>query len=232
MSMLTRMRQDLRAVVDRDPAARNGWEVALLYPGVHAVWAYRISHWLWIHGAKFLGRALSQFARWATGIEIHPGASIGDGVFIDHGAAVVIGETAEVGNDVTIYHGVTLGGTSLEHVKRHPTIGNRVILGAGAKLLGAITVGDDSRIGANAVLVRSVGANSVVVGVPGQVISSTSPVPVPKNAEPKDPDPVSRSLQSLLSRVAALESQVSGHIEPSELYVNEAGDWQTADFII
>jgi serine O-acetyltransferase len=230
--MLSRMRRDLRAVVDRDPAARNGWEVAFLYPGVHALWAHRLSHWLWTHGAKFLGRALSQFARWATGIEIHPGATLGEGVFIDHGAGVVIGETAEVGNDVTIYHGVTLGGTSLEHVKRHPTVGDRVVLGAGAKLLGAITVGDDSRIGANAVLVRSVGANSVVVGVPGQVISSTVPKPVPTNQEPKDPDPVASSLQSLLSRVAALETQVSGHVRQPDMYVNAVGDWESADFVI
>jgi len=226
------MRRDLRAVVDRDPAARNGWEVAFLYPGVHALWAHRASHWLWTHNAKFLGRALSQFARWATGIEIHPGAQLGEGVFIDHGAGVVIGETAEVGNDVTIYHGVTLGGTSLEHVKRHPTIGNRVILGAGAKLLGAITVGDDSRIGANAVLVRSVGANSVVVGVPGQVISSTVPKAIPTNAEPKDPDPVALSLQSLMSRVATLETQVSGHVKQPDMYVNAVGDWESADFVI
>ena len=230
--MLSRMRRDLRAVVDRDPAARNGWEVAFLYPGVHALWAHRASHWLWTHNAKFLGRALSQFARWATGIEIHPGAQLGEGVFIDHGAGVVIGETAEVGNDVTIYHGVTLGGTSLEHVKRHPTIGNRVILGAGAKLLGAITVGDDSRIGANAVLVRSVGANSVVVGVPGQVISSTVPKAIPTNAEPKDPDPVALSLQSLMSRVATLETQVSGHVKQPDMYVNAVGDWESADFVI
>jgi serine O-acetyltransferase len=219
-------------VVDRDPAARNGWEVAFLYPGVHALWGHRASHWLWAHNAKFLGRALSQFARWATGIEIHPGAQLGEGVFIDHGAGVVIGETAEVGNDVTIYHGVTLGGTSLEHVKRHPTIGNRVILGAGAKLLGAITVGDDSRIGANAVLVRSVGANSVVVGVPGQVISSTVPKTIPTNAEPKDPDPVALSLQSLMSRVATLETQVSGHVKQPDMYVNAVGDWESADFVI
>jgi serine O-acetyltransferase len=157
---------------------------------------------------------------------------LGEGVFIDHGAGVVIGETAEVGNDVTIYHGVTLGGTSLEHVKRHPTIGNRVILGAGAKLLGAITVGDDSRIGANAVLVRSVGANSVVVGVPGQVISSTVPKSAPVNEEPKDPDPVALSLQSLMSRVASLETQVSGHVKQPDLYVNAVGDWESADFVI
>jgi len=230
--MWNRMRRDLRSVVERDPAARTELEVALLYPGVHALWAHRASHWLWGRDAKFAGRAVSQFARWATGIEIHPGAEIGEGVFIDHGAAVVIGETAIVGDDVTIYHGVTLGGTSLEHVKRHPTIGNRVVLGAGAKLLGNIEVGDDSRVGANAVLVRSVDPNSVVVGVPGQVVKSTAPEPKPSNAEPKDPDPVSTSLQSLLTRVAELEKQVAGHVQPQELYVNAVGDWQAADFVI
>lgn len=230
--MWNRMKRDLRSVVDRDPAARSTWEVALLYPGVHALWAHRASHWLWNRDAKFAGRALSQFARWATGIEIHPGATIGDGVFIDHGAAVVIGETAEVGNDVTIYHGVTLGGTSLEHVKRHPTIGDRVILGAGAKLLGNIEVGSDSRVGANAVLVRSVAPGSVVVGVPGQVVKSANTEPTPKNAEPKDPDPVNKTLQALLTRVAELEKQVAGHVSPQELYVDEVGDWKAVDFVI
>jgi len=229
--MLARMRRDLRAVVDHDPAARTEWEVALLYPGVHAIWAHRASHWLWNKGAPFPARALSQAARWATGVEIHPAAIIGEGVFIDHGAAVVIGETAEIGRDVTIYHGVTLGGTSLDHGKRHPTIGDRVVLGAGAKVLGNLTVGDDSRIGANAVLVRSVGEHSVVVGVPGQVIASAAE-PASTGRGKSEPDPVSRSLHSLLTRVDALEVSISGQHYTADLYVNAAGDWQEADFVI
>jgi len=228
------MRRDVRAVIERDPAARNGWEVALLYPGVHALWAHRASHWMWQHGAQFPARWLSQTARWATGIEIHPGARIGERVFIDHGAAVVIGETAEIGDDVTIYHGVTLGGTTLEHGKRHPTIGDRVVLGAGAKVLGNLTVGDGSRIGANSVLVRSVGENSVVVGVPGQVISSgraPNSAPLVEDAS-SNPDPVSATLQALLARVAALETLVSGHTEPAGLQMNTVGVWETSDFSI
>src|SRR5512142_1036727 len=168
--MFATLRNDIRVVFERDPAARTLLEVLFNYPGLHAVWGHRISHWLWIHGFKFLGRWVSQWFRGFTGIEIHPGATIGPGFFIDHGMGVVIGETAEVGADVTIYHGVTLGGTSLAKGKRHPTIGDRVVIGAGAKVLGAISVGEDSRIGANAVVVRSVPANSVVVGVPGQIV--------------------------------------------------------------
>jgi serine O-acetyltransferase len=231
--VLNRMKRDIRAVVERDPAARSGWEVALLYPGVHALWAHRASHWLWHHGAEFPARALSQAARFSTGIEIHPAATIGDRVFIDHGAAVVIGETAEVGDDVTIYHGVTLGGVSLAHGKRHPTIGDRVVIGAGAKVLGNLTVGDDSRIGANAVLVRSVSEHSVVVGVPGQVIvSGQPPANAPLAASSDNPDPLSTALKALLLRVATLEEQVSGHIEPAALYVNSVGDWESLDFVI
>jgi serine O-acetyltransferase len=233
--MFARMRRDLEAVVERDPAARNAWEVALLYPGVHALWAHRASHWLWQRGAQFPARGLSQAARWATGIEIHPAATIGDRVFIDHGAGVVIGETAEVGDDVTIYHGVTLGGTSLEHVKRHPTIGNHVVIGAGAKVLGNLVVGDGSRIGANAVLVRSVDEHSVVVGVPGQVIHAFGPTG-PVVASPDDntpgPDPVSSTLQTLLGRVAALETEVSGHSAPGELQMSSVGVWEAGDFSI
>jgi serine O-acetyltransferase len=229
------MRQDVSCVVERDPAARARWEVALLYPGLHALWAHRASHWLWQHHAYFLARASSQAARWATGIEIHPAAQMGDAVFIDHGAGVVIGETAVVGNDVTIYHGVTLGGTGSQHGKRHPTIGDRVTLGAGAKILGDVTVGDDSRVGANAVLVRSVGNRSVVVGVPGQVISSSRPNG--KRREPPDantpqPDPIADTLQTLLRRVGQLENQLTGQSEHSALQMNSAGVWETDDFSI
>jgi serine O-acetyltransferase len=225
------MKHDLESVVERDPAARTQIEVALLYPGVHAVWAHRLSHSLWGSGAYLPARTVSQFARFLTGIEIHPGATIGPGVFIDHGSGVVIGETAEVGCDVTIYHGVTLGGTSLEHGKRHPTIGDRVTIGAGAKVLGPVRVGHDSRIGANAVLVRSVDHNSVVVGVPGQVIAHGTPATVdtrPKQDSPTAPDPVGLAVYSLLGRMESLESHVHGH----EHHVHDgpqrtpSGDWQ------
>src|SRR5512142_72066 len=165
------IREDVDSVLERDPAARSRLEVILVYAGLHALWGHRIAHWLWTHNFRLLGRWLSQVVRDLTGIEIHPGATIGEGFFIDHGMGVVSGETAEIGNFVTLYHGVTLGGTSLEKGKRHPTIGDRVTIGTGAKVLGAITIGADSRIGANAVVVKSVPPNSVVVGVPGQVVS-------------------------------------------------------------
>ena len=212
--ILKAVRRDIASVVERDPAARSGLEVALLYPGVHAVWSHRVSHALWQNGARGPARALSQATRFWTGIEIHPGAQIGEGLFIDHGAGVVIGETAVVGTDVTIYHGVTLGGTSLEPGKRHPTVGDRVTVGAGAKVLGPVTVGHDSRIGANAVLVRSVDDHSVVVGVPGQVIAhGTSPIPEtsPKQDSPTAPDPVGIAVASLLDRMEVLEDKVLGH---------------------
>lgn len=229
--LLKAVQRDIASVVERDPAARNGVEVALLYPGVHAVWSHRVSHAMWQAGARGPARALSQAARFWTGIEIHPGAQIGEGLFIDHGSGVVIGETAVVGTDVTIYHGVTLGGTSLEPGKRHPTIGDRVTVGAGAKVLGPVTVGSDSRIGANAVLVRSVADHSVVVGVPGQVIAhGTSPIPetAPKQDSPSAPDPVGIAVASLLDRVNILEDAVLGH-EHAKADVPQhtaAGYWQ------
>ena len=151
--MFNIIREDIQSVLDRDPAARNPLEVLLCYPGLHAIWAHRISHRLWKNGLKLLARGLSQVMRGITGIEIHPGATIRRNVFIDHGMGVVIGETAEVGDHVTIYHGVTLGGTSLRKTKRHPTIEDHVVIGAGAKILGAIIIGADSRIGANAVVI-------------------------------------------------------------------------------
>jgi len=234
------MRSDITSVVERDPAARSATEVALLYPGVHAVWAHRVSNAMWRRGAFLPARALSQVTRFWTNIEIHPGATLGPRLFIDHGAGVVIGETAEVGADVTIYHGVTLGGTSLTHGKRHPTIGDRVTVGAGAKVLGNLTVGDDSRIGANAVLVRSVEDHSVVVGVPGQVIAhGTAPVAdtKPKQDSPTAPDPLGLAVATLLNRVQELEAHVHGaehhnhgpHRTPS-------GEWEleadAVDFVI
>jgi serine O-acetyltransferase len=234
-SLLTRMKRDVGAVLERDPAARTTWEVALLYPGVHALWAHRVSHWLWGRGALLPARALSQAARAVTGIEIHPAARLGDGVFIDHGMGVVIGETARVGDDVTIYHGVTLGGTSLDTGVRHPTIGDRVTIGAGAKVLGNLTVGHDSRIGANAVLVRTVPDNSVVVGVPGQVIARSvkhTAVDRPDLANADVPDPVGATVLNLVTRMDRLETAVTGHVERA-LYVETQGVWQEApDFSI
>ena len=209
-SGLSTLRRDVQSALLRDPAARSALEIVLLYPGLHALWGYRVAHWMWQHGLKLMGRMLSQLVRTITGIEIHPGAQIGQGLFIDHGMGVVIGETAEIGEDVTLYHGVTLGGTSLEKGKRHPTLGDRVVVGAGAKVLGAITIGADTRIGANAVVVKSVPANSVVVGVPGLNIARSKPhlaSDAPDLDHTAMPDLVGFSLVDLIKRVEALEAQ-------------------------
>ena len=170
------LREDLAAARAHDPAARGDVENAVVYSGLHAIWFHRLSHRLWNAGGagRTAGRVLSQFARFLTGIEIHPGATIGRRFFIDHGMGVVIGETAEIGDDCMIYHGVTLGGVSLKQVKRHPTLGDRVTVGAGAKILGPVEIGDDSSVGANAVVVKSAPANSIIVGIPGQARPSES----------------------------------------------------------
>ncbi len=167
--MFKRIRRDINSVFDRDPAARNWWEVVTAYPGLHALWLHRIAHWLWRHKMLWLGRMLSHISRALTGIEIHPGARIGPAFFIDHGMGVVIGETAEIGSNVTLYHGVTLGGTSWKKGKRHPTLEDDVVIGAGAKILGPITIGARTRVGANAVVIKDVPPDSVVVGIPGRV---------------------------------------------------------------
>jgi serine O-acetyltransferase len=164
-----RLREDIDAAVARDPAVRSRSEVVLAYPGLHAIWAYRLHHGLWVRGHLLSARLISQAARAATGIEIHPGAQIGRRFFIDHGMGVVIGETAEVGDDVMLYHDVTLGGRSLRRTKRHPTLGDGVVVGAGARILGPVVVGKGAQIGANAVVVRDVPDGAIVVGVPGQV---------------------------------------------------------------
>ena len=234
--ILYSLRRDIRSVLERDPAARNAWEVFLLYPGLHAIWSHRVAHWLWTHRLKLFGRWLSQTSRDLTGIEIHPGATIGSDFFIDHGMGVVIGETAEIGDGVTLYHGVTLGGTSLEKGKRHPTIGDRVVIGAGAKILGAITIGADSRIGANAVVVKSVPANSVVVGVPGQIVKRSHPhqaSDAPDLNHTSLPDVVGLSLKQLMERVDALETRLDGHAAAApHVHVPEGNAWAGEDFAI
>ncbi|MDR6866449.1 serine O-acetyltransferase [Microbacterium resistens] len=169
MGWLSRAREDVAAARLRDPAARSGIEVALLYPGLHAIWAHRVDHALWRRGLRFPARMGSQVARWLTGIEIHPGATIGRRFFIDHGMGVVIGETAEIGDDVMLYHGVTLGGRQREGGKRHPTLGDGVLVGAGAKILGPVSIGARSAVGANAVVTRDAPADSVLTGVPARV---------------------------------------------------------------
>jgi serine O-acetyltransferase len=234
--MLTALRRDVRAALDRDPAARSALEIIICYPGLHAIWGHRLSHWLWHHRARLPARAFAELTRALTGVEIHPGATLAPSVFIDHATGVVIGETAEVGADVTIYQGVTLGGTSLDKGKRHPTVGDRVIIGAGAKILGPITIGDDSRIGANAVIVKPVPPGSVVVGVPGQVISRSHPQPataLPATGDALLPDLVGTSLQSLLTRVDRLEARVAdGHATSPAIRPPDAGVWHGADFSI
>lgn len=208
--MFDTLRRDLRAVFERDPAARSLPEVLLCYPGLHAVWFHRVAHWCWQHRLKLLGRCLSHLCRFITGIEIHPGARLGPGLFIDHGMGVVIGETTEIGENVTIYQGVTLGGTSLEKVKRHPTIGNNVVIGSGAKVLGPFTVGDNSRIGSGSVVVKEVPPNSVVVGIPGQ-ITHRDGKRVDRGADLNMtdlPDPVAKALGCLADRLRDLERQL------------------------
>jgi serine O-acetyltransferase len=227
--MLTALRQDIRVAKQRDPAAPTTLQVIFAYPGVHAIWGHRISHWLWKRGARLAGRIFAELTRIFTGVEIHPGAILGRRLFIDHATGVVIGETAEVGDDVTIYHGVTLGGTGRDTGKRHPTIGDRVIIGAGAKILGPIKIGDDSRIGANAVVVKEVPSSAVVVGVPGQVISRTQPG---TENDSLMPDLVGVSLQSLLTRVARLEAQDGGPQTGRVIRPPEAGVWHGEDFSI
>jgi serine O-acetyltransferase len=233
--MFDTLRHDFQSVLERDPAARSKLEVLFCYPGLYATWAHRLTHWLWRHNVKLVARYLSQLVRWLTGIEIHPGAVIGPGFFIDHGMGVVIGETAEVGAEVTLYHGVTLGGTSLAKGKRHPTLGDRVVVGAGAKVLGAITIGDDSRIGANAVVVKPVPPNSVVVGVPGQIVARSKPH-TRKDAPDLDhtrlPDTIGITMMSLIARVEALEMRSTGHTENRMLHAPDNGIWHGEDFTI
>ena len=210
--MITPIRTDVQAVFDRDPAARSTLEVLFCYPGLHAIWFYRLGHWFWTHRLFFLGRLTSHLGRWLTGIEIHPGAQIGEGFFIDHGMGVVIGETTEIGDNVTLYHGVTLGGVSWRKEKRHPTIGDHVVVGAGAKVLGPITVGEHSRIGANSVVVKDVPPHSVVVGVPGRMRTRTGDLVEDTRHEDLQHnllhDTTLELLQQTIARLGRLEQEV------------------------
>jgi serine O-acetyltransferase len=235
LSMFAAIKQDLDSIFERDPAARSTLEVLVCYPGFQAVWGHRLAHWFWKRKLKLIARSISQMYRWFTGIEIHPGATIGPRFFIDHGMGVVIGETAEIGADVTLYHGVTLGGVSLNKGKRHPTLEDGVVVGAGAKVLGAITIGKGSRIGANAVVVKSVPPDSVVVGIPGQVVSrshSHQPQGKPDLDHNELPDTLGDSLVSLMKRVELMEHQLHIHANGSAPHVPNGGVWRGEDFQI
>jgi len=200
-------REYVASVFDRDPAAKSWIEVVLCYPGLHALWAHRVNHWLWTHHLQLLARFFSQGARLLTGIEIHPGAQIGRRFFIDHGMGVVIGETTIIGDDVTLYQGVTLGGTGKEKGKRHPTLGNNVVVGGGAKILGNVTIGENCRVGAGSVVLSDVPDNSTIVGVPGHIIFRDGKRVV--ITDPKEiRDPLSDALAALASQVQKLEETV------------------------
>jgi serine O-acetyltransferase len=227
ISFFRSAREDVATVFESDPAARSYFEVLLLYPGLHAVWFHHLSHWLWRHHMRFLARFVSQVARLFTGIEIHPGAELGRRLFIDHGMGTVIGETAVVGDDVTLYQGVTLGGTGKEKGKRHPTIGNHVSIGSGAKLLGNITIGENCRVGAGSVVLRSVPANSTIVGVPGHIVLRDGKRVV--ITDPKDiRDPLSDVIIKLAAELHELRDQFQQHshnalgAEPN-LTINDGG---------
>jgi serine O-acetyltransferase len=219
--MFDRIKEDVTCVFDRDPASRNVFEILTTYPGTHALLAHRLSHWLWLRGLKWLARTISYVSRWFTGIEIHPGATIGRRFFIDHGTGVVIGETAEVGDDVTLYHGVTLGGTTWNKGKRHPTLGNNVVVGAGAKILGPLTVADGARVGSNAVVLKDVSAGATVVGIPArQVERKESPQSALRRETAAKigfdaygvtddmPDPVVEAINSMLDHIHTTDKRL------------------------
>ncbi len=214
-SLFGLLREDVRCVFARDPAARSTWEVLTTYPGIHALIAHRVAHALWRRGWRYAARLLSFLARVLTNVDIHPGARIGRRFFIDHGAGVVIGETAEIGHDVTLYHGVTLGGTTWNAGKRHPTLGDHVVVGAGAKILGAITVGHRVRVGANSVVVKNVPADRTVVGIPARVVRRDAPILDANDELNLDhhllPDPVGHTLNCLLDRIKTLEAALISH---------------------
>ncbi|MCD5988897.1 MULTISPECIES: serine O-acetyltransferase [Pseudomonas] len=224
--MFERLREDIQSVFHRDPAARNSFEVLTCYPGMHAIWLHRLAHILWTNGWKWPARVVSNFGRWMTGIEIHPGAKVGRRFFIDHGMGIVIGETAEIGNDVTLYQGVTLGGTSWNAGKRHPTLEDGVVVGAGAKVLGPFTVGAGAKIGSNAVVTKAVPAGATAVGIPGRIIiKSSDDVEAKRKAIAEKlgfdaygvsedmPDPVARAIGQLLDHLQAVDGRLEGMCE-------------------
>lgn len=219
--MLKTIKQDINSVFNRDPAASSAVQVFFTYPGLHAVWFHRLSHQLWLKDFKFSARWLSTLARWLTGIEIHPGAVIGERFFIDHGMGVVIGETAEIGNDVTLYHGVTLGGISLDSGKRHPTLGDRVVVGAGAKILGPLLIGDNARIGSNSVVVKNVPEGATAVGIPARLVESRTEETQKKRAQmaakigfdayaiaADNQDPVASAIGKLLDHIHLMDTKL------------------------
>lgn len=221
--MFEGIKEDINSVFDRDPAARNSWEVFFHYPGLHAVWLHRISHKLWKKNYKFLARFVSNFSRWLTGVEIHPGATIGKRLFIDHGMGIVIGETAEIGDDVTLYHGVTLGGTSWNAGKRHPTLGDRVVVGAGAKILGPLNIGKDARVGSNSVVVKDVPERMTVVGIPARLVERKKTDDVQAKREQMaqklgfdayaisadNPDPVAVAIGKMLDHIHVMDQKIN-----------------------
>jgi serine O-acetyltransferase len=217
--MFSRLSSDIQCILDRDPAARSKWEVVTCYPGLHALVLHRGAHWLWQRELRWLARFTSQVSRWLTGIEIHPGAKIGNGVFIDHGMGVVIGETAEVGDGCTIYQGVTLGGTSLaKGAKRHPTLGRNVVVGAGAKVLGGFTVGDNAAVGSNAVVTKPVPEGATAVGIPARIIQAEDSARREEVAAKMgfsaygvtaNDDPLSQAMRGLIDNAAAQEHQIA-----------------------
>ena len=218
--MFSRLRSDIQCILDRDPAARSRWEVLTLYPGLHAIVLHRLAHWCWGHGLKWIGRFVSYVSRWLTGIEIHPGAVIGDRVFFDHAMGVVVGETAEIGDGCTIYQGVTLGGTSLyKGTKRHPTLGKDVVVSAGAKVLGGFTVGDGAKIGSNAVVIKPVPAGATAVGIPARIIPPKAAAAGADANEAgakfaaygitQQDDPLSLAMRGLIDNAANQEHQIA-----------------------
>jgi serine O-acetyltransferase len=221
--MLDTFRQDLAGIRDRDPAARSALEMVLTYPGLHALWSHRIAHWLWTKKVPILPRLISHLSRWITGIEIHPGATIGKGLFIDHGMGVVIGETARIGDNVTMYQGVTLGGTGKEKGKRHPTIGNNVVLAAGSKVLGPIFIGDNAKLGAGAVVIHPVPTNCTAVGVPARVVACNGSRVDPGSDLHHEalPDPIMETLRCYGERIEKLERLLERKPEKLESLVLE-----------
>lgn len=235
--MFDRLRDDLQCVLDRDPAARGFFEVLTCYPGLHAIFLHRFAHWLWSHRMMWLARFIGTFSRWLTGIEIHPGANIGRRFFIDHGMGIVIGETAEIGDDCTIYQGVTLGGTSWDKGKRHPTLENGVVIGAGAKVLGPFRVGANARVGSNAVVLKEVPPGATVIGVPGRLAVPRSDDTAPHRAEmarkigfdaygtTRDmPDPVAHAINLMLDHMHVTDSKFEQICAALEKLGIDAGD--------